>query len=172
MYFQPIVRLQIVQEISATVCTPVTRCRWVGVERVVLGRVGGEDGIRGLKVEVVVEQEDGVWVSEVPAEEDEEEEDVKLNVYANAVASTELLLRGGGAGTVRGEDVEVDSSESKVRLDCTTALAGTAPVASTLGETRYARPCLPVNPLLMIWLVSAREALQRAQEMCEVWPLR
>jgi len=135
MYFQPIVRLQIVQEISATVCTPVTRCRWVGVERVVLGRVGGEDGIRGLKVEVVVEQEEGVWVSEVLAEEDEEDEDAKLNVYANAAASAELLLRG-GAGTGREEEVEVDSSEAKVRLDCTTALAGTAPVASKLGETR------------------------------------
>jgi len=82
--------------------------------------------------------------------EEEEEEEAKLNVYANAVASAELLLRGGGGGGGGGGGDDCGSESTRgeetadVRLDLkNTALAGS-------GETRYARPCLPVNPLLMI----------------------
>lgn len=40
------------------------------------------------------------------------------------------------------------------------------------GATRYARPCLPVKPLLMICEESARSDRQRAQRRCEAAPVR
>lgn len=40
------------------------------------------------------------------------------------------------------------------------------------GETRYARPCRPVNPLLMIWLVRHRSVAHRAHRRYDVCPLR
>jgi len=41
-----------------------------------------------------------------------------------------------------------------------------------VGATRYARPCRPVKPLLMICEDSARSDRQRAQRRCEVAPVR
>jgi hypothetical protein len=41
-----------------------------------------------------------------------------------------------------------------------------------VGATRYARPCRPVKPLLMICDESARSDKQRAQRRCEVAPVR
>ena len=35
------------------------------------------------------------------------------------------------------------------------------------GATRYARPCRPMKPLLMIWVVRARSERQRAQRRWE-----
>ena len=40
------------------------------------------------------------------------------------------------------------------------------------GATRYARPCRPVKPLLMIWEERARSEAQRAQRRWEAWPVR
>jgi hypothetical protein len=40
------------------------------------------------------------------------------------------------------------------------------------GATRYARPCRPMKPLLMIWEDRARSERQRAQRRCEVAPVR
>jgi hypothetical protein len=48
-----------------------------------------------------------------------------------------------------------------VRLDLG---AGSGLVSIGDGLTSSAFPCRPVNPLLMIWLDRAREALQRAQD--------
>jgi hypothetical protein len=36
-----------------------------------------------------------------------------------------------------------------------------------LGATRYARPCRPMKPLLMIWVERARSERQRAQRRWE-----
>lgn len=41
-----------------------------------------------------------------------------------------------------------------------------------VGATRYARPCRPVKPLLMICEESARSERQRAQRRWEVAPVR
>ena len=41
-----------------------------------------------------------------------------------------------------------------------------------VGATRYARPCRPVKPLLMICEERARSERQRAQRRCEVAPVR
>lgn len=78
------------------------------------------------------------------AEEDDDDDEAKLNVYANAVASAELRLRGGGGGDCGSTDPTREEDIEDVRL----AFANIALILS--GETRYARPCLPVNPLLMI----------------------
>lgn len=40
------------------------------------------------------------------------------------------------------------------------------------GATRYARPCRPVKPLLMIWDESAKSERQRAQRRWDVAPVR
>lgn len=42
----------------------------------------------------------------------------------------------------------------------------------TEGATRYARPCRPVKPLLMIWEDKARSDRQRAQRRWDVAPVR
>jgi hypothetical protein len=44
--------------------------------------------------------------------------------------------------------------------------------AEGCGATRYARPCRPVKPLLMICVLAARSAEQRAQRRWDVAPER
>lgn len=41
-----------------------------------------------------------------------------------------------------------------------------------VGETRYARPCRPVKPLLMICELRPKSAAQRAQRSRDTWPRR
>lgn len=181
---------------SQTVCRPVTRWRCVAGPSVVLGRKSAS--ALGLDVREMVEEsavesaENGdVDVFAVAEEDDDDDDDEpKLNVYAITVANAELLLLVIGAAAATADAfpaMRVFSfafefavgAETETRLLARpkatfsfVASIGTPLPAAKLGETRYARPYRPVNPLLMIWLVRAREALHLAQEMCAVWPER
>lgn len=56
---------------------------------------------------------------------------------------------------------------------CGAVTVGDGAVGETgSAETRYARPCRPVKPLLMICEVKQMWAAQRAQRMKEEWEVR
>lgn len=49
-------------------------------------------------------------------------------------------------------------------------LKGFGGIEDVDGATKYARPCRPVKPLLMIWLERARSERQLAQRRWAAWP--